>query len=379
MARWFAHAVALAVALAGPVGGQEVVDALPPEFTDQKPETWLSDGEKASDPWWRERVAERFRLELAEGRYSVILRRLCEDFRALPKSSATELPARFQAQMELVTASFERSVAAVGLTDGLEDAHQRSLVDQKMQAEGFGVQSLEPQWLAPDGMIFLLFYFAESEEDPGIPSAEVTPEGKFRLLIPRAEMRRMRLVSDAFRFVLGHFIAPVQDAQLEALRAAERRWNGYLFEGYSQYPWEALFNGWVLDFSTFEPPDEQWILLHPSIGFEASTVSLDEIQADEVLNVELLGYLRYFDDNQGYLGASLTVVLRDELNPGFGLMAHWSNEIFLGVAWHDLDDDDDYFDDDPFVLLSVDLFHYAQSEGRAFKEKYDELRGLLGR
>jgi hypothetical protein len=40
----------------------------------------------------------------------------------------------------------------------------------------------------------------------------------------------------------------------------------------------------------------------------------------------------------------------------------------LGIAWHDDDEDDDWFDSAPYIVLSVDLLSFTQERAQQFKQ-----------
>lgn len=368
---------ALALA-AGPAGAQDVVPELPLFYTEKDPGAWLGDTARETEPWWWERIDERFADELRAGRTGAVLRALAEDVRGTDLPGAEVAWRRFRTQVERVVAAFDAAVLDAALGEGIDTVEQRSAVLAGLNARGVGSQSLEPQLLDLTGLGALaLVFFADGPDE--IASAELA-DGGWRLLVPPAAMQRLLLASHALSHVLHRFVDPIQDRQHDELVRVDAAWRNYLFEGYSQLPWESAFNGWVLDFDAFDPPDSQWILLHPSVGFALSTVSLDEIQANEVLNVELLGWLRYRGArNESYLGASLTATFRDDLGPGLGLMAHWRQGFSVGVAWHDEDDDDHFLDEDPFIYVSFDLYRWVQGELPEFRAKYGKVRDLLGR
>jgi hypothetical protein len=226
----------------------------------------------------------------------------------------------------------------------------------------------------------VLVFFAgtladEADTSEMIQTYRVDADGKFELLVPRELMRDLRLRAESVRRVLQDFVEPAQKRAFDRIVRADAQWTNYLKNGYSQYPWESYVNGKLWDFSAFDPPDQQLILLHPTIGFELSTASLDEITADEVINVELLGYVGYYgDENEHFLGGSIAAALRNDAEPGLGVVVHWNRSFSAGIAWHDVDGGDD-----AFVYLSFDLFRFLQTEGPRYKAEYDRVRALLPR
>ncbi len=363
----------LVMALPMVVLSQTVVETLPRQYEFGEVSEWISAGDKQSDARWRERVFERFAPELAAGRYLKILEALADESRADLGQYGGAAGAVFQAQFDMLVGQFRTALQEAAIADAVQTDQQRSAVLDAMGTRG--ADSLRPEEYSPDGMTFQTVYFMETAHE--LAPYEETGDGKFSLLIPPEVMYSMRLRGDAVHAIFMDFVAPVQQKQYAAIITANNKWDNYLANGYSQYPWEALLNGWVMNFHAFNPPDKQVILAHPSLAVEASTLSFDEMTAKEVLNVELLGFLWYFgQNNEHYTGLSLSAVLRDDLRPGFGPVLHWRRNISLGLAWHDVDGNDK-FDEDPYVFMSVDAFRFMQSEGPKFRAEYEKARAYL--
>ncbi|MCK6445317.1 MAG: hypothetical protein L6Q99_02905 [Planctomycetes bacterium] len=361
---------------------------LPPEYQPNSDyESWFTDLEKSVDERWPDRVLERYAEELARKDYLGALRGLADEFRIAPWPTHGDLKARFQTRMDRVIDEFEKARAEAGVDGKLETREQRDALLAALNDRRVGTQSLLPEMARPAGggaADLELVFFAGTLDDPDDPSEMIrtyqvdTSNDTFELLVPRDLMRDLRLRAEGVRAVLQHFVEPVQSAAFETIRLADAQWTNYLKNGYSQYPWEALINGKLWTFSEFDPPNQQLILLHPTIGFEASTGSLDHLVADEVINVELLGYVGYYgDEYEHFFGGSIAASLRNDVDPGIGFVLHWNKSFSAGVSWHDLDDDGDPFDDEPAVYMSFDLFRYVQTEGPAFKSKYDRVRALM--
>lgn len=362
----------LLLACLGPARGQEIVDSLPPAYT-MAPDLWPDAAALEADARWHGNVLERFAGELSDGRYLAILDALAEDSRAAVGRQGGEPGARFQREFDLLVAQFRQAVQAAALSDSLVTPAQRAAVVDGLGDRG--VMSLVPDQVLDDMGFGRDVYFSTSVNR--IDLYEPLDDGRFRLLVPPDVMRALRLRGDAVRAVLATFIDPIQQEQFAAIKLANRQWENYLGQGYSQYPWEAAFNGWVLNFHAFDPPDKQWILAHPSLAVEASTLSLDQVTAKEVLSVELLGFLWYFGEaNEHFCGVSVAAVLRDDLGPGVGPVLHWRRNVSVGVAWHDVDGND-RFDDDPYVFMSFDVFRFLQTEGPRFRQEYAKARALL--
>lgn len=362
----------LALAAAAPARSQEIAESLPPAYT-LAPDQWPDHADLEADARWRDNVLKRFWRELDGGRYLTVLLELAEDCRNNEGRHGEEAGARFQREFDLLVVRFRQALQAAALGDSLRTSAQRAAVVEHLGDRG--AMSLVPdQELDAAGFAATVFF---AGTDNRFALFEELDDGRFRLLVPPAVVRGLRLRGDAVRAVLASFIDPIQQEQSQAIRIANRKWDSYLKSGYSQYPWEAAWNGWVLDFHAFDPPDRQWILLHPGLALEASTLRFDEITAKQTINVELLGFLWYFGEvNEHFCGLALAWILRDDLRPGLGPVLHWRRNLSLGMAWHDVDGNGKR-DDRPFVFFSVDVFRFLQTEGPRFKREYEKARALL--
>jgi len=89
------------------------------------------------------------------------------------------------------------------------------------------------------------------------------------------------------------------------------------------------------------------------------------------MHIELLGHIWYHGKQlENFRGLSLSASLREDLDPGIGVMFHVKRHWSVGVSWHDVDED-------PFVFFSVDLFRFAKQSATSYVEKYDTVRTLL--
>ncbi|MER3425356.1 MAG: hypothetical protein C4293_21090, partial [Nitrospiraceae bacterium] len=82
--------------------------------------------------------------------------------------------------------------------------------------------------------------------------------------------------------LLTDFKSPALRSTLKAIRDAAKRWELFIRDGRSQYPWEAAFNGWG--------PNHQWVLLHPALGVEVSTNAIKDLRAKESLAIDVIGH-----------------------------------------------------------------------------------------
>ena len=157
---------------------------------------------------------------------------------------------------------------------------------------------------------------------------------------------------------------------ISAIKKAEKRWRSYIFDGFSQYLWEALLNGHLTSFDIQHPPKLQYLLLHPELSFEVKT---DNLQAKiEVLTVEVIGILRYQNEWKNFYGLSLIVNMRDDLWAGVGALVHY-NMYSLGIVWHDIDDDGNRFDDPPFLTVGIDLYKLFENKNSRLNQYIEKI------
>lgn len=159
--------------------------------------------------------------------------------------------------------------------------------------------------------------------------------------------------------VLNIVSRPDRQAFLTKLRQVNARWDRFFDQGRSLgvlFPWELYANSLLYDATrdpeAFEgPPNQQIILLHPSIGVHFEPDAEDQIAQTIVL--ELLGYYRWsWGGEDGAemrwpFGGSLIMSFDGQDDPNYGIMAHLPKNWSIGAT---IDDDSDVA-----VLLSIDL------------------------
>lgn len=353
----------------------EIVDDLPVEYVDS--DDWLAQFPPSDrDPRLPANVLAQHAEALEKGQHLAVLRALADALRAETWPRDNDLKQRFQQRLDALVAAFTEAQAAAARDGTLDDRATRDAIAARLSDDhAIGVQSLLPERVRDDGDFTLAFFSGT----PGqIVTYRQTDDDRIELLVSRSTMLDLRLRAEAVRAVLQDFVEPVQARAHETVRAADRGWTNYLEHGYSQYPWEALVNGWLVDYDVFHPPRAQFILLHPSLGLEVPTASFDELRANEALELEVLGYVRYRGaEREHYLGGSFVLGLSDQEKPALGFVVHWDASFSLGIQWRDEDDDNHWLDDDPFLFLSVDLFRYAQGRLGAFQETYERVQRLL--
>ena len=156
---------------------------------------------------------------------------------------------------------------------------------------------------------------------------------------------------------------------LDAVRHAEAQWVNYLDRGFSQYPWEAMINGWATSYSVESPPGHQFIILHPDAALELGPMRTSEATVKEALTLATLGWIDYYGDaGQSFWGVAGAVSFRDDMGLGVGGQLYFGSTASIGLMWHDRNRDD-RIDGRPFLSVSIDLFRLAGVKGGAYLAK----------
>ncbi len=198
--------------------------------------------------------------------------------------------------------------------------------------------------------------------------------------LPQEQGEDFRYRVDTVGRLLWELKKPALRENVAAIRDARERWDVFVEEAMSQYPWEAVFNTYLAPEGTIEfPPSRQWIFLHPEVGVEVSTDGLKDLRADLSLAVEVLGHTWYRWKKRGDPGAGLrwwgvaaAATLRDAVRRGGGWGGRYGRLWTLGVVWHDDDEDDRWFDQAPYVLFGVDLFRLVEDRAPEYQRKWQQ-------
>jgi hypothetical protein len=164
-----------------------------------------------------------------------------------------------------------------------------------------------------------------------------------------------------FRRVIAS--AQAEDAMALAayVRVLDARWQHYLLSGRAQYPWELSVNslfrrtgrGLVM------PPTHQFILLHPSAGYEMSRTAESRLTESLVLELAGLYRFRWAEKNRGAaqlsgFGASVLMAARSspagKASVGYGAMAYLPRGWAIGYVWRSHASGDEHT-----VLVNADL------------------------
>jgi hypothetical protein len=350
-------------------------EKLPRPFTDAAVDTWIAEEHLELDPRYRRRFFEARAAGVAEGKLADVVQEIVEGLRGRPWALHPDAKKKVLAKFEAFAGAFRGAYAAATSDGVLDTPEEQGALLSSLNAAGWGREAFLPSVIGPEANPVVAYFVSESDPDAAlVPYKNLSTDAReeYELLLSRDEMIDFRLRADAVTELLDVQIRLVRGENVASLRQAVERWENYLDKGYSQYPWESLFNGAVLDIPELGPPDRQWIVLHPALGIEVSTRELDEMQVKEALDLEVIGYLKYRGAKyEDFWGGSLTVSLRDDVGPGFGVLAHVSRSFNIGLSWHDFDRDGAYFDDSPCVFCSLDVFRFVSSTGSKLRDRYE--------
>lgn len=302
--------------------------------------SFCSDAHDASDPRAQERIFAELGGELARLDFDLVF--------------------------ETLSSRFEREAGSREVDSTFDEA-LRAFLAQRDDEEGCSTQFFTPVSAvdATGGSTCTMFTREPFELDVEA-ACEEDPEA----------VRRIAYYADTLAAVCRLETAPARDRVLEEIQRARARWNGFLFEGFPMYPWESLLNSYWLDSETIEDvPDRQWVLLHPSVGYELDLDDFEEVRGQVAVGVEL-GHVWYRDleTYERWWGLAALASFRDDVGAGAGVSFRW-NHLALGVTWHDWDENGDLFDDDPTLFLGVELYQKLDRAKERWKEKVEKLKG----
>lgn len=311
---------------------------------------------KPADPRAYPQVRERHQSSLAAYDYPTVFQKLQED---LETSSWDKKNPSYQRLLEAFR-TLNRRFAEFDAELTVADKKGETL-DAFLARTPTG----DFQFPCPDGVCF-------SGKGYALPYAEIEalPE-------PLAEDLLYRI--DTVSHLLTDLKKPALRETVQAIENAKARWEIFMRQGMSQFPWEAAFNSWAIGADDIQyPPRRQWILAHPELGVEVSTNRLIDLTAKQSLSIELVGHVWYRWKNLEkpetglrWWGISAAASLRDDLRPGVGLVGHWGRFVTLGILWHDADRDGGWFDDPPFLMFGIDLFRFADDRAPAYQKKWE--------
>ena len=170
----------------------------------------------------------------------------------------------------------------------------------------------------------------------------------------------------------------------EDIQTRNFKWENFRTQVVNQYPWELLINGKLykrnilnsqeLDFSGMtNPPDRQFIFLHPSIGIEYVKNADDGSQYEPVLLVEFAGFNFWSYKEDGNIqypwyqisGISLASTLSDRSGTedvGFGLLFRFRSAYKIGIMKRN--------NGDVSIVLGMNLNKTWTEKVVPFKDKF---------
>jgi hypothetical protein len=365
--------IALAALLIGApwVEARIAAEEVPPEFTDASVDSWVSEAEKATSPFSRQRFSDAYATEIRDGQLRRVAGEMISLFEAQDWGDNEPGRQKILNQLHRFLAALETALNSPGIEGPLETKLEQNIFLAALNEQEFGLRSLQMETLTDENGEDVTGYFGGTPDE--LLLYEWAEDGEsVQLLLAPGEARQWRLLENALSNLVYEQVALVSEANIQEMRHAVDRWENFLDRGYSQMPWESLINGWLIKPPELGPPSHQWLLLHPAAGLELGVDPLDETRMKEAMQVELLGHIWYRGEDLGdYWGVSSTMSLREDLAPGVGAQVHFMRNWTLGVSWHDVDED-------PFVCLSVDLFRFAKQNVSKYVEKYEDVRARLG-
>lgn len=351
----------LAVAMCFLLSG--VVHSTPCERTD--PQEWEPSD---SDPRSYAATVERFQSELEAYGYASVFRQLQSDLEIWIYENGTDDPHThlLEAFRTLNTrfADYERRLAEL-VSEGDEDLD--AAAGQFLDEHATGL-------------------FQRMDTPCGWFSGTHNVRcGTIRQAVDCAQAEDFLYRTDTVERLIGDFRSAALAETVRGIRLAAARWERFLDDGKTMYPWEAGLNALLVKSgSVQEPPMHQWVFLHPQVCASLSTSSLSDLTARDAFCVEALGHLWYTwrdeacpERGMRWWGICALAVFRDDMRPGAGLALEFGKTMTLGVVWHDDDEDDDWFDNDPYFVMSVDLLSFARQEVSRYASLRDEARGRL--
>lgn len=175
------------------------------------------------------------------------------------------------------------------------------------------------------------------------------------------------LFRDCVSKVLSEKWKPYRDSIYQSITNSYLLWSTFITQGFFQYPWESLVNGWYYKPTIQSPPRSQWILIHPSLGIQFQNIIQNPIK--EVLSIDLIGKVYYSKNFTNHYQIALASYFRNDIGAGAGIKIGW-NSFSFGIAFHDVDEKNGLLNDAPFYFMTVNLFNLSQSK----VTKYDQYK-----
>lgn len=165
----------------------------------------------------------------------------------------------------------------------------------------------------------------------------------------------------------------------ERIKKLDLQYSNWFENGLPMWPQESWFNGLLLDESDAQdPPEHQWVLIRPSLGIRGQEhKSLSNNQFNVTLGLELVGYVKYInDDYSKFLGLSLLVIPGNEKGLSCGVLLRY-NSLILGYARQVKDLH--CFDPEENIFIGVDLYQLFHEKKDRFADFKRKIRNTIER
>ncbi len=317
-------------------------------FAQIPPDVYLPD----YDGWksYQKKVEEKFENQIEKGRWDKVFEFILKDFENsnVDWTGKEDVKKKAEKEMKNLIKAYKETVI-----NSLLKAKTEELIGKFLDQYATGI-------FQPDVSSGFVIFFSQTENE-----IKILPQ-----ILNEKQAKEIRDKLQTINALLHKLKEKERKKVISAIKKAEKRWRSYIFNGFSQYPWEALLNGHLTSFDIQHPPKLQYLLLHPELSFEVKT---DNLQAKiEVLTVEVIGILRYQNEWKNFYGLSLIVNMRDDLGAGVGALVHY-NMYSLGIVWHDIDDDGNRFDDPPFLTVGIDLYKLFENKNSRLNQYIEKI------
>lgn len=352
-----------------PLFAQTLIDEAPPEY-EEPLETWVLPEEVEESPFHRQRFEDTYSDRIFAGQIYSVAKEMVTAFDSLDWQANERDKRKIMNQLLLFLDALEVALHAPGIEGSLDLKAEQNIFLKTLGQQEFGLNSLQKDSVLDGNGEDVPGYFRDTPNELPLYQWE---DGGIRLLLAPAHVRQWRLLENSLTSLVRDQTLLVSAANIRTLEHAVIRWENFLDKGYSQMPWESLLNGWWVDAPgapEFGPPGHQWIICHPTLGFDVYVDSRDAMRGKEALYLEMFGRIWYYGElDEDYWGFSAALSLREDANPGFGAMVHIMRNWSMGITWHEKDD--------PNFFISTDLFKIANRQAPQYVSQYRETLALL--
>jgi hypothetical protein len=319
---------------------------LPPSVYWSNKTDWIDH----NDSRYYEQVIKKYKSEIDNFEWGKIFKGLADDFKEtnVDWSGKLEIKQKFKNELDSLVNDYMEAAEWAGVENGKrDDKILKKFKTGRFQAAAAGK----------------IIYFSGRPNEIKLDTNDINEE----------QAKDLRYRAETVDALLNNFKGEARRKTVNAISKAEAKWKNYL-GGFSQYPWESFVNSYITSCDIQNPPGYQWVIFHPELGVEVSTDGIKQLKAKEVLAIELLGWIKYYgEDLRNFWGISGITTIRDDIGIGIGGMIHLGSYINLGITWHDIDNDDNFFNDDLFVTFGIDLFSFSKPTNPKFEKKVTEL------